>query len=64
MTYEVVHDCKRPSIVNMDHMLGWHPDIRPIVNRICLTCYTHWYGDAEMAVFEMPRKTWDGWVER
>lgn len=54
--------CKSPAIANMDHLVGFHEDARPIVNRICLKCFHHWYGNAGVAVFEMPRRVWDGWV--
>lgn len=57
------HDCKRPNVVNMDHVQGYYPDLRPTVNRICLTCGWHWYGDADVAVFEMPGKVWSAWME-
>lgn len=56
------HDCKRPDVATMDHVLGDYPDYRPMVNRTCLTCGTHWYGNAGVAVFEMPRKVWDRWM--
>lgn len=60
--FVIQHDCKRPSVANMDHVKGCTVEPRPIVNRMCLTCGTHWYGDAETAVFAMPGKVWDGWV--
>lgn len=57
------HACKRPAIANMDHKLGSSSlDCTPMVNRMCLTCGTHWYGDAEQAVFEMPHRVWDRWM--
>lgn len=62
-SYVVVHQCKRPDVATMDHRMGDRLDTRPIVNRVCLTCLTHWYGDAEMAVFEFPRRVWDAWME-
>lgn len=55
--------CKRPDVANLDHRLGGRHDSRPMVNRVCLTCERHWYGDAGVAVFEMPRSVWDGWME-
>ena len=58
---QIPHSCKRPDVANMDHVIGYRPAARPIVNRMCLTCGTHWYGDAGNAVFEMPRRIWDGW---
>jgi hypothetical protein len=58
------HECKRPNVANLDHAVGHSPHpIRPMVNRVCLTCLTHWYGDADVAVFEMPRHVWDRWME-
>lgn len=56
-------DCKRPNVANMDHRLGDRYDSRPMVNRVCLTCGNRWYGDAGVAVFMMPRATWDRWME-
>ena len=62
--YRAPHACKRPNIANLDHRLGHtHATERPIVNRVCLTCLTHWYGDAEAAVFEIPGRIWDRWME-
>lgn len=58
------HACKRPDVARMDHTLGKdRMDRRPMVNRMCLTCGTHWYGDAHQAVFEMPQSVWDRWME-
>lgn len=57
------HACARPNVTNMDHVVGQFPDLRAMVNRMCLGCGTHWYGDAGVAVFEMPRKVWDGVID-
>lgn len=62
--YHSHHACKRPDVANLDHFLGGrNGDVRPIVNRVCLTCMTHWYGDADTAVFEIPSRAWDRWME-
>jgi hypothetical protein len=47
----------------MDHVMGYEPDRRPMISRMCLTCGLHWYGDAGVAVFEIPRAVWDHWME-
>lgn len=62
--YRPQHQCRRPDIAVMDHKVGFGADARPVINRMCLTCGTHWYGDAEAAVFEIPAKTWDSWMEQ
>lgn len=57
------HDCRRPAIANMDHTVGsGNLDCTPMVNRMCLTCGTHWYGEAKRAVFEIPQRVWDRWM--
>jgi hypothetical protein len=62
--YEVIHQCRRRDVATLDHMAGSDPaDLRPMVNRVCLTCLTHWYGDALAAVFEMPGRVWDRWMQ-
>lgn len=59
------HACKRPDIATMDHVSGdGRAPLRPVVNRYCLTCGTHWYGDAHAAVFEIPGKVWDLWMNQ
>ncbi|MGS0619887.1 hypothetical protein [Xanthomonas oryzae] len=58
------HVCKRPAIANMDHTVGSSRDRSQMVNRMCLTCCTHWYGDADQAVFEMPQRVWDRWMNK
>ena len=55
--------CKRPNVANLDHSRGYGAESHQMVNRICLTCGTHWYGNAGVAVFVMPRAVWDGWME-
>jgi hypothetical protein len=58
------HACKRPNVAGMDHKAGSDTlDLRPMVKRMCLTCGTHWFGDAHQAVFEMPPRVWDRWIE-
>lgn len=62
--YSVMHYCKRRDVACLDHWVGYGTDsYRPVVNRICLTCHTHWYGDAQTAVFEIPARTWDRWMQ-
>ncbi|MEQ7866543.1 hypothetical protein ABQ137_07925 [Xanthomonas sp. WHRI 8393] len=47
----------------MDHTVGsGNLDCTPMVNRMCLTCGTHWYGEAKRAVFEIPQRVWDRWM--
>lgn len=60
--FSTEHDCKRQDVAIMDHITGSEPPLRPMVNRVCLTCLTHWYGDADRAVVEMPRRVWDRWM--
>lgn len=54
--------CAHPSIANMDHVTGHIRPYRPIVNRVCTRCWTHWYGDDGVAVVEFTRKAWDRWM--
>lgn len=58
------HACRQPNITVMDHMRGLFefPGV-PVINRVCLTCKTHWYGEAGAAVTEIPQKIWDRWME-
>jgi len=56
----VGHECKRPAITDLDHN-GSLFEMMPMVSRMCLTCGTHWYGNAGMAVFEIPQQHWEGW---
>lgn len=55
--------CPHPDVARMDHTLGHYEDTRPMVNRMCRRCKTHWYGEAGVAVFEMPRAVWDRWMD-
>lgn len=50
--------CSRPSIATMDHLKGWPPDTRPVVNRVCIQCWRHWYGEPG-AVQAYTRSEWD-----
>lgn len=55
----VVHGCRRSAVANMDHMKGSDPaDLVPTVNRLCMTCYQHWYGPRG-EVKEYTRAEWD-----
>lgn len=57
------HDCKRPSITRMDYKrVGDDGKFVHVVNRVCLTCMTHWFGESEVAVVEFPRLSWDRWM--
>ena len=63
MSYDTTHSCRREDVAVMDHTLGHNVDeLRPMVNRVCLTCGLHWYGNAETAVFPIPARVWDGWM--
>jgi len=55
------HNCKRPAIANMDHKQGDAFDVRPTVNRMCITCGAHWYGPVG-DVKEYTRAEWDAWI--
>lgn len=53
------HGCRKPNICNMDHPKGSTPgELEKYVNRICVTCYRHWYGPVG-AVKEYSRADWD-----
>ena len=54
--------CEHRDIANMDHTIGFEPDRRAMVNRMCRKCGQHWYGDAGVAVVEFTRALWDRWV--
>ena len=60
------HECRRPSVMNMDFdaapLFGNRNPV-PIVNRFCLTCRSHWYGNAETNIVEIPARIWDKWME-
>lgn len=64
MSSHAVHDhaCRRPDVANMDHWAGHGHDARRMVNRYCLTCGTHWYGNDGANVVEIPQRVWDGWM--
>lgn len=51
--------CKRPAVATMDHFRG---NGEPMVNRMCLHCGQHWYGNAGTAVVEFTRSAWDRWM--
>ena len=57
------HTCKRSNVTNMDHKKQDVETlaITPMVNRMCLTCGKHWYGE-EGAVKEYTRAEWDSWI--
>jgi hypothetical protein len=57
------HQCKRPAIANFDYSKGFGAECQRMVNRTCLTCETHWFGDSGVAVFEMPKRVWERWIE-
>lgn len=56
--------CHRPSIANMDHVKRGGVEAMPMVNRICLNCYSHWYGNDGVAVVQFTRKSWDNWMSQ
>ena len=62
MSELTAHACRRPAVATMDHLRGFEPDCTPMVSRWCATCGTHWYGEAGVAVFEIPRREWDAWI--
>lgn len=64
LTFVTPPCCPRPSVAIMDHVVGWREDARPMVNRMCLRCGTHWYGNEGASVVEMPRKVWDRWMDQ
>jgi len=39
-------------------MLKW-----PQVNDMCLSCGTHWYGDADIGVQQYTRRQWDALID-
>lgn len=53
--------CAHPSVAKMDHVVGFEG--RPMINRMCLRCGTHWYGNDGTNVVEFTRKAWDRWME-
>ena len=55
--------CKRPAIVTMDYTKATPTEagpfaLEPMVNRVCGTCYEHWFGP-EGAVKRYTRSAWD-----
>lgn len=56
--------CARQSITNLDHTsplfqsMGAHESI---TNRVCINCYTHWYGSG-LSVKRYSRQEWDALV--
>jgi hypothetical protein len=48
--------CGAPSVINMDSRS------RQIVNRMCLHCGAHWYGEDGSNVVEFTRAAWDRWM--
>lgn len=52
--------CARPSIARMDHLRGMDGD--PMVNRACLHCGRHWYGNDGTNVVEFTRAAWERWM--
>lgn len=56
--------CNRPSIAVMDYQKPTNArwtKFAPYVNRVCLTCYAHWFGPVR-AVKQFTRKEWDAYV--
>ena len=56
--------CAHPSVAIMDHITGWHEHQRSMVNRVCVRCWTHWYGHDGVNVVEFPRNVWDRWMSQ
>lgn len=54
--------CAKNNVVSMDHMAGDIGTQHPVVNRMCVNCGAHWYGDDGANVVQIPRKTWDHWM--
>ena len=54
--------CAHPSVTNMDHRRGMDGD--PMVNRMCLRCGQHWYGNDGVSVVEFTRAAWDRWMNQ
>jgi len=50
--------CKAPNIANSDHKEGLYPHAYTMINRACLRCGQHWYGE-EGSVREFTRTVWD-----
>jgi hypothetical protein len=62
--YKTSNCCNKQSIANLDHLKAspsnWH-NSTPIVNRVCLHCYSHWYGEAEN-IKQYSKKEWDKYI--
>lgn len=55
--------CKRPSIANMDYVKhSPESDPEPRVNRVCMRCWTHWFGPTD-AVEKFTKREWDAQLE-
>ena len=52
--------CMDQDIMNSDHQPG---DEAKVINRVCLSCYTHFYGKLG-AVKKYTRKQWDQFIDR
>ena len=57
--------CKRQCIANLDHvklnMDGRSATPTPMVNKVCVTCRQHWYGEVG-SVKEYTGKEWDALI--
>ena len=57
--------CQHKSIARMDYtqqcLWGTTPST-PMVNRMCLHCHTHWFGESVANVVEIPARIWDAWM--
>lgn len=62
LAYVTPSCCTHPSVAVMDHDIGWREDQREIVNRTCLHCGKHWYGNDGTNVVEFTRAAWDRWM--
>lgn len=54
--------CANPSVATMDHRKWSDRESKLMVNRVCLRCYTHWYGEDGANVVEFTRAAWDRWM--
>lgn len=56
--------CNRPSVADLDHKKYFQDNAAgyiEITSRVCLNCYTHWYGPAGN-VKKYTSKEWDAWM--
>lgn len=57
--------CKRPAIATMDYVkhspANWNCG-EPRINRVCTTCWTHWFGEPN-EVKQFTRAEWDRLLE-